>query len=180
MVDDDNKTILIEAQKLKWASKDEMVDLYENIHAILNESIYKVMNQHTLNEIVYEVNKLVQNFIDQQKVIAIPLIDPIIEVSKSLNLDQPYKQNVDRYASVLNEFKINNEHDRKFIANKLGNLYKKYDCIDNYRICKSDKDGTETELYEFLKCRGCCGFYDELIYNDVTKTYYKFGFNHGH
>ena len=57
---------------------------------------------------------------------------------------------------------------------------KSHDCINNYRICKSDKDGTETELYEFLKGRGCCGFYDKLIYNDVTQTYYKFGFNHGH
>lgn len=175
-----NNAVLVETCKLKWESDDVSIEAFTLINETLNESLYMEMNVNSFNIIVNNINNIVQSYIDKQKVVSSPLKSPILDITEPVIKRIPYRPNVERYASLLDEFKIENVHDRKFIANKLGNLYKKYDCIDNYRICISDKDGTETELYEFLKHRGCCGFYDELIYNDVTKTYYKFGFNHGH
>lgn len=89
-----------------------------------------------------------------------------------------YNENM--YASVLNYFNVTNVHDRKMIANKLSKEYAKHSCIDNYRICLSDMRKTKSNEYKIALDTGCCGFYDEYLYNEVSGNYYWIGFNHGH
>lgn len=84
------------------------------------------------------------------------------------------------YADVLDYFAVTNTHDRKLIANRLSKAYKNKYCIDNYRICVSDNNKIASEEYIEIEKKGCCGFWDEFIFNEVTGNYYWVGFNYGH
>lgn len=91
-----------------------------------------------------------------------------------------YTHNMKIYANMIKCFNVESHHDIRFIANKFGKFYKKYDCIDNYRICKSDVSGTKSHDYINIQTSGCCGSFDKLIYNQLTNNYFMIGFNHGH
>lgn len=107
-----------------------------------------------------------------------------MQSNESLNLDQtPVKDELDRtfneklYWDMLQLFKVTDRHDTRMIANKFSSLYKKYSYIKGYRICKSDTDKSQSELYEYLYKTATRSQYDEHIYNPVTDTYYWVGFN---
>lgn len=105
------------------------------------------------------------------------IVSPYI-VTKENNFQ--YTHNMKIYAAMIQNFNIESHHDIRFIANKFGKLYKKHDCVDNYRICKSDVSGTKTQEYINIQSTGCCGSYDKLIRNPHTNNYFMIGFNHGH
>ena len=84
------------------------------------------------------------------------------------------------YAHLLNVFEVTNKHDRKLLANKLSKAWKERDCCDNFRICHSDDDRTQTINYKGIQNEGCCGFYDLYVKNPLTNNSYWIGFNHGH
>ena len=88
--------------------------------------------------------------------------------------------NLEIYGRMLSSFGINGEFDRKYLANKLSNAYRGRYCIDNYRVCKSDEDKQKSAEYLKLQEGGCCGFYDEFVYNPTTDNYFWIGFNYGH
>lgn len=91
-----------------------------------------------------------------------------------------HSHNYKIYSELVKSFGLTNDHDIKFISNKFGKLYSKYDCIDNYRICVSDNQMLKTNAYLNIVENGCCGFYDKHIYNPVTGNYFFIGFNYGH
>ena len=84
------------------------------------------------------------------------------------------------YKRLLDYHNITNKHDRKLLSNRLNNAYRYKNCQDNFRICFSDIDRTMTDEYKQSLKNGCCGFFDDYIFNEVTGNYFWIGFNYGH
>lgn len=81
------------------------------------------------------------------------------------------------YEKVFDASEIFNEHDRKFISNKLSNIYKRRKRIYDINVCILDENGNETEYYRSQK--EIAQFKDEYtIYNPVTNNTLKYGFNY--
>lgn len=58
---------------------------------------------------------------------------------------------------------------------KLNNIAKQYDCVDNKRIVK---DGECKQEYYQQQIKGCCGYFDkEIVIDGIV---YLIGFNYGH
>lgn len=106
--------------------------------------------------------------------------DHILEHGSANRFNKTRSHNYKIYSELVKSFGLTNEHDIKFISNKFGKVYSKYDCIDNYRVCLSDKQMLKSDDYLNIVSNGCCGFYDKHIYNPLTGNYYFIGFNYGH
>jgi hypothetical protein len=88
--------------------------------------------------------------------------------------------NLGLYKSFLERSGVMNIHDQKLLSNKLSGVFQDLDCSDNYRVCVSDVNKFKSEEYTTIKNRGCCGEYDEFVYNPVTGNYFWIGCNYGH
>lgn len=71
------------------------------------------------------------------------------------------------------------EQDLKWLCNTCASVYKAIDdgCVDNFRCCAGN---TMSEEYKEAQNNGCCGSWDEVFMNPMTKREFMVGFNYGH
>ena len=65
-----------------------------------------------------------------------------------------------------------------FIGQFFENKKKNYDCMDNFRVARTN-DKKALKQYDKRQQNGCCGYFDTEIIAPDLKTY-KVGFNYGH
>lgn len=166
--------------KFTWR---DVSDQYEFNHQVSNRledlRYSQIGDRRLLNQVVIKLDDIADDFIakglvivDEDKNLIKKTIKPEIKKEKIKDF------NLRIYKDVLDDFNITNEHDRKYIANKLASFYKKHKELNCIRMCRSDKDKTETELYTYLK-RKVDSYYSDHefhLYNEVTDTYFLIGF----
>lgn len=91
---------------------------------------------------------------------------------------EKYERAVSRTIKMLNDdFEITNEHDQKFIANKLSNHYSKYGELYDIRVCYSDESGSSDRMFKYIKRNGRYTAFQKLYHNEVTNNYMLVGFD---
>lgn len=108
-------------------------------------------------------------------------IDKTSDESVALNRQKAFNLGIGRLIKKLEvDFNIVNEHDQKLIANKISNQYKKHNGnIFDIRACYTRGDDTPDALFSYIKkYQRESGVYEQLIYNDVTKSHILIGFGY--
>ncbi len=162
-------------------------DLKVNLlESLKNNFLYNIFSDKTNQSIISFINKTVNTYIQENNVIIknkTNIVQPI-NICFNKEFDEPVKTLDDKtfnerlYWPLLTEFKVENRHDTKMIANKLSSLYKKYPKRYSERICLSDENKTKTELYEYIYRHSRYESYDIHMYNEVTGNYYWVGFSY--
>lgn len=139
----------------------QMKDIYDSI-----------FNENFANgNIYYKVKKVVDDSI-MEKISA-----DFLEKSKQ----REYTNGIARLLKKLEvDFNITNQHDQKLIANKLSNQYNKHNGnIFDIRACYTNGDDTPDDLFSYIKkYQRESGVYEQLLYNDVTKSHILIGFGY--
>lgn len=166
--------------KFVWRDVNDQYEFNRQVNNRLEDLRYsQIGDRIILNQVVIKLDDIANDFIakglvivDEDKNLIKKTIKPEVKKEKIKDF------NLKIYKDVLEDFNITNEHDRKYIANKLASFYKKHKELNCIRICRSDKDKTETELYTYLK-RKVDSYYSDQelhLYNEVTDTYFLIGF----
>lgn len=166
--------------KFTWHDVNDQYEFNRQVNNRLEDLRYsQIGDRIILNQVVIKLDDIANDFIakglviiDEDKNLIKKTIKPEVKKEKIKDF------NLRIYKDVLDDFNITNEHDRKYIANKLASFYKKHKELKCIRMCRSDAVKSETELYTYLK-RKVNSYYSDQefhLYNEVTDTYFLIGF----
>ncbi len=100
-------------------------------------------------------------------------------ISKGYSLDYKPSYGVVTFGHLFLDYDLD-VNDFIFICNRFSKVMSKgrniYECMDNFRFSINQL----SQDYIDSQNEGCCGFFDEIFLNPLTKNKLFLGFNFGH
>lgn len=106
---------------------------------------------------------------------------PLSQLADKESFDAlPITDNELVYSDAIAKFMTVGHDDRKWLCNKIANLYEEIDdgCVDSFRVSPVLDGGKWSEQYNSKIT--CCGQVDKKIINPKTGNKFWIGFNYGH
>ena len=91
--------------------------------------------------------------------------------------EQKEKVVVNRLVELDKEEKKSSDNSYSIVMGRLEKIALEYDCVDNLRVACINNE-IEVMSYYAQKRTGCCGFYDDAIFEG--DRWFLVGFNYGH